>query len=648
MKLRMALELKDGPPTPMFDRTGPLHWASLAILSWVSIWTFLFQHAHLRQQELIFFPVLSFLGLTAIAAAGCRIRFAPWGYWFGALLVYAALGTTLNPSVFSSWGRVSDFLLSVALGLPILLALNHAALGARILCGICIALSLAGVLDNIGFDVRAGIGSLLNSGLASGGLRIESVTNMQFSHYTERATSVWALFLAWIALAALRPATRRSWLAAASVFVLTALVIATGYSGSTKLIFVVSIGVFFAACWVPRFVHRIALVALLVAFLGAPLGAKAGWLWFTAHPKVVSKVVSYDESGASWSRTVKRRVVKRLVRWEYWAELIKRRPWTGLGFGAYWELPRMPFREVFGARLPYPETLPTWSSPWLRQKFVTSFPHNFPLHVWGELGTFGILLVTGFVASLLVNTIPTRPRDTGAAARVALLAAVLLVFGVDRSAWTPQNVIQFVLTAGLAAGTLTADARRRPPLALPGLTLRCERFLILAVLLIGLLVVAGDSARIRLADSRYTPEHTRFDVERGVLQHRGREIALEGHVPGHVDGVWRNGDGTFTVSGWAYDPAATDKAVQVLVFNGAGLLGATRTGYTRVDPQRTSSLPNLDLLFTGFKLRVSRPPDWRPQATVHAVFIGPSGSTSLAGVTDQARHQWNVLVAIGR
>ncbi len=639
-KLRTASELRDGPRTPLFDRTRLSRWASLAILSWVSIWTFLFQHANLRQQELLFFPVLSLLGCVAIAAAGCRIRVGPWGYWFAALLGYAALGTALSPSVFASWERTNEVLGSVALGLPVLLALSQAALGARIVCGICLALSLAGLLDNIGFEVRAGIASLLNSDPASEGTRVEIATDGRWYWYSQRSTSVWVLFLAWTALAALRPASRQSWLAAASVFVMAALAVVTGYSWATKVTFVVSLGVFFAAYRAPRLVRRTALVALLVAFLGAPLGARAVWHWFTANPQLVAY-----ESDTGWSRVVKRRVVKRLAQWEYWAELIAQRPWTGLGLNAYRELPRTPFHEVFGARPSYPDML--WSLQ-SHKTFLTRFPHNFPLHIWGELGAFGILLATGFVASLLVNAAPTRPRDTAAAARVALLAAVLLVFGVDRTAWTPQNLIQLVLTAGLAARTLTAAARRGPPRALPGLTLRCERFLILAVLLGGLLVAAGSSARMYRADSRYTPEHTTFDSERGVLQGRTEEIALDDYVPGYVDGVWRNNDAVVTLSGWAYDPEATAEAVQVLVFDGAELLGVTRTGYARPDLQRTSGLPNLDLLFSGFRLRVSRPPDWSPRAAVHAVFIGSSGSAAIAGVTQLARHQWTALDTAGK
>ena len=125
-------------------------------------------------------------------------------------------------------------------------------------------------------------------------------------------------------------------------------------------------------------------------------------------------------------------IAKRLARGEYWAELIERRPWTGLGFNAYRELPHMPFREVFGARPSYPEILQS-------HEFVTVFPHNFPLHVWAELGSFGILLATGFVASLLVNAAPVRPRDAGAAARVALLATVLLVFFLDSRSMDPAE-----------------------------------------------------------------------------------------------------------------------------------------------------------------------------------------------------------------
>ena len=585
---------------------------------------------------MLLFPVLSILGLAAFTVAGHRSRPGPWVWWFGALLVHATLGSALNPSVFASWERTDDFLLSVALGLPVLLVLSQAALSARILCGTCVALSLAGLLDNIGFDVRAGVASLVNSDPMSEGVRIEIATGGESYIRSQRATSVWVLFLFWAALAAWRPATRRGWLAAAGIFVLTTLVVATGYSWATKLALVVSIGVFFATFWAPRFVLRMSLVVLLAVFLGAPFGAKAGWLWFEGNSEILAGFRELPH------------VVQRLALWEYWAEMTERHPWTGLGLYAYQELPRTPFHEVFGARPSYPEFSP-YHSDLLSMGWRTDFPHNLPLHVWGELGAFGILLVTGFVASLLVNAAPTRPRDAGAAARVALLVAALLVFGVDRTAWTPQNVVQLVLTAGLAAGTLTAGDRRAPADALPGLTLRRERLLILAILLIGLLVAAGSGVRIYLADSRYTPDYTALDLERGVLRRRAEEIALDGQVVGNIDwfdfidGGARSGQDAITVSGWAYDPTATGEALQVLLFRGSELFGVTRTGRTRSDVQRTSGLPNLDLLFTGYELRVPRPPGWHPHTKVSAVFLSPSGSASIARVTDPARQRMNAL-----
>ena len=629
-----------GARLPSNGRAAVLRGASILILAWSSIWMFLFQHGSPRwQQEAILFPVLSILAFVALAVAGRRPRPGPWVWWFGALLAYAALGNALNPSVFASWERANGFLLSVALGLPVLLALGQAALGARILCGLCIALSLAGLLDNVGFDVRAGAAGLMIPDPVSEEVRAELADRI-LNQRIQRSTSVWVLFLAWTALAALRPATRRDWLVAAGVFVPAALVVATGYSWATRLTFIAGIGVFFAALYAHRFVVRTSLVVLLVVFLGAPLGAKTGWHWVTGGLEITdhhSGIAAYDDLKGS--------IGQRIFQWEYWAELIERRPWTGLGLHAYQELPHMRLRDAFGARLLTAESLGVYV--YLRRvvgDVDTAFPHNFPLHVWGELGAFGILLVTGFLASLLVNAAPAGPRDAGAAARAALLVSVLLVFSLDRAVWTPQNVVQLVLTAGLAAGTLTAGDRRRPAVALPGLTLRRERFLILAVLLIGLLVSAGNGARVHFADGRYAPEHTMFDVERGSLRHRGEEIALDGRAVGFVDGVWRDGN-ALTVSGWAYNPAATGEVLQVLVFNGAELLGVTRTGGARPDLQRGSSQPNLDMLFTGFRLRAFRLPRRRLRAALHAVFLDPNGSASIARVTDHARQRWNALGA---
>ncbi len=634
-------------------RAALLRWVSVAILTWFSIWIFFFQHATPWQLTLLLSPVLSALGLAAVAVAGRRPRLGPWSYWFGALLLHIVLAGASNPSFFASWRYTEAFLLVAVLGTPILLASSQAAIRARILCGICIVLSLASLLDNIGIGVRPGVAGFVNSepGLnlemtpyratpssvdsesESEGMWIEIPTDRSQPPYrrSQKASETWILFLTWIALAALRPATRRDWLAAAGFMAIAGLAIATGYSWMTRLTFVAGICVFLAVLSAPRFMRGFSLAALLVVFLGAPVAAEAAWSWFTSHPDVFEGLRDPH------------RFVLRLARYEYWAEMIERQPWTGLGLGAFRELPGLPFHELFGARA-YPASL---------QRYLfedrTLFPHNFALHVWGELGAFGVLLATGFVASLLVNVFPVRRWDVGAAARVTLLAAVLLVHGVDRVAWTEQNAAQLFLAAGLAAGTMRDRDRSAPATALPGLSRRGERLLILSVLLIGLLVAAGNRARIHLADSRYVPEHTLLDVERGeVRRHRAEEIVLDGCAgdygdrldgcaAGFIDRVARRGGNVFEVRGWASDPAAAGEVLQVLVFHGAELLGATRTGRARPDLQRPSSLPNLDLLFAGFSLRIRRQQDWNPQPhELHAVVLGSSGSFLLRHVRTAA------------
>jgi len=620
----------DARPLPR-GRAALLHCIAIAILAWGSIWIFLFQHATELQQDLLFHPVLAISALVAITVAGRRPRFGPWTYWFGAVLAYTVLGSALNPSFFASWERIHSLLVSVAFGIPILLALRQAEIGPRVLCGACIVLSLAGLLDNVGMDLRAGIANLVNTELVSEGIRIEIVTDRSDVFYwrSQRSHEVWILCLAWIALAALRPATRREWLVAAVVLAVTGLAVATGYSSATKLIFVAGVGIFCAAFPAPRATLGLSLAAVLVFFLGAPVWANALWSWYVSSPE------SFDVGTA--------RLIARIANWEYWAELIERRPWTGLGVGAYWKLPSTPLAEIFGARP---------SAVLHPQMEYTNLPHNLPLQVWGDLGAFGVLLVTGLVASLFVNAVPAHlpGRDAGAAARFALLATVLLVFSVDRAIWTEQNLFQIFLAAGLAAGTSRACARAAPAVALPGLSLRRERLLIGAVLLIGSVVAVGNSVRTHLADSRYAPERTVLDLERGVLRDGAEEIPLDGQAVGFIDwfgyvdrGAQHSQD-AMRVSGWGYDPAATGDALQVLVFDGSNLLGVTRTGRARPDLQRTSSLPNLDLLFTGFELHLLRPPEWWPPKTeINAVYLGPSGSASLARVTDGARRRMEAV-----
>ncbi len=121
-----------------------------------------------------------------------------------------------------------------------------------------------------------------------------------------------------------------------------------------------------------------------------------------------------------------------------------------------------------------------------------------------------------------------------------------------------------------------------------------------------------------------------LDTESGVLQHRAEEMALDERTIGHIAQVTLSGEDTITVRGGASDPAATDKAVQALVFHGAKLLSLTCTGRASVEQQRQSEPPNLDLLLAGFELRVPRPPNWSRQNAIHAVFLSPSGSASIA------------------
>ena len=628
-------EFQDETQRAALGHTMLLRWIAVGILIWGSVWIFLFQHATPRQIEFLFLPILSLLALVAVAVAGCRHRLGPWAYWLGALLLYITLGSAFNPSFFSSWQHTNAILLFVVLGMPVLFALGQASIDLRILCGTCIALSLLGLLDNTGTDLRAGIAGLVNSGPVSEGMQIAIVTDRSDSFYnrSQRAHEVWILFLTWISLAALRPATQRGWVVATIVLAMTGLAIATGYSLATRLTFIVSIGVFFAVLSAPRFMRGLSLLALLVFLLCTPFVAKTVWLWLMSNPEAFNGFSEAD------------RIVLRLARLEYWAEIIEQQPWTGLGPGAYRELPRMPFDEAFAAREAYPTLVQLYD---LGQR--TGFPHNFSLHVWGELGVFGILIVTGFVARLFVDTFPVRPRDAGASARCALLVSVLFIFGVDRVAYTGQNIFQLVLTAGLAAGTMPVSARSVPTLTLPGLSLRRECFLVLSLLLGGLLVAAGSSMRVHFADSRYTPEHSTLDIERGVVRLHGKELTLGGSPLGYIDGSSyaeqgkRGNTGVMTVSGWAYNPAATSNTIRVLVFHGEKLLGVTRTGRASPHLQRTSSQQNLDLLFAGFSLRIPVQSLGRnPQAAINAVFISPSGPAALASVTTSARQKLQAI-----
>ena len=623
-----------------------LYWTGVAILVWCSIWIFLFQHATHQQQTLLQLPVLSILALAALLAAGRLRRPGPWACWLGAALVYAALSSAFSPSLFTSWRQTSELWLSVALSLPVFLLLGQAGLGARLLCVVCAALAVAGLLDNLGVDLRAGIAALLNTDPAAEGTRIAIAADRDLFFYamSQRANEVWALFLGWIALAALRPATRRDWLAAGGLFTVVGLLIATGYSWGAKLAFVIGIIAFIAALAWPRFTRRLSLLALLALFLGAPLWGKQVWPWF------LNNLELFDWFNAHLDAD---RGVRRLGLWELWAALVDRHPWIGLGFNAHRELPGTSFSEIFGGPLGAPELIRECA--YATCETVAGFPHNFALQVWGELGAFGAFLVAGLAASLLVNTLPAGgERDPSRAARYALLVVVVVIYSFDRVPWTMQNVIQFALLGGLVAATA---GTRHPPaaVALPGLTLRRERFLILLALLAAALTLLGNNAQAYFATRPYTPHNTEFDPERARMRHQGKELDFALGVEGDIESVSRQpvfrhfstwqehvGDAV-TVSGWASDAFRVGETLLVFVFDGTELLGVTRTGRIRPAVQKMSPETNLDLLFSGFELRALRPPGWLPQQGVNAVFVAPQGRAGLARLTEAARGQLEVL-----
>lgn len=582
-------------------------WIALVLTGGASIWIFLLAPFPMYAWSTLSFIYLvpAVLGLIA-TAVGRQPRLGPWAYWLGAALLYMAINTALNPSLFATWKFTGIFLFVFMLGVPITFALTQAGMSARVLCGMCIFLSLVGILQSRGIDLKAGIANVTDLDP----LQIQ-LTNHVRLEGNQKIYEAWLLFLTWITLAALRPATQIHRLVAAAVFTLSGIAIATGYSLSSKITFVCSIGVFFAVVTIPRFARGFTLTVFAVLFLGAPVWAKALWLWSTSH-------INQDIRGELYKTL---HLVKRFGHWEYWAEMVSRQPWTGHGINAYLELPRMWFDELFGTRGPY-------LTVWRFYNVRTESPHGFPLQVWSDLGVFGVIIVMGFVASLVVNSFPERTRDIGASARSTLLVAALMVVCLTGNVvWNPHNLIVLMLAAGLAAGTLRAG--RSPARALPGLTMRREKILILSVLLLGVLVVAGSNAWMRLADSRYTPKNTQLDLERGVLRHRGKGIALDKRVHGGIDRIVRHDEYTVTVHGWALGPAAPDASLQVLIFQDATLLGVARTGRPRPNLQRTSNLPNLDLLFSGFELRVTRPVDSNPQSALHAVFLSPSGSASI-------------------
>ena len=627
-----------------------LYWTAVAILVWCSIWIFLFQHATHQQQTLLQLPVLSLAALVALLAAGRLRRPGPWACWLGAALVYAALSSAFPPSFFTSWRQTSELWLAVALSLPVFLLLGQAGLGPRWLCAVCAALALAGLLDNLGVDLRAGIAVWLNSDPAAEGTRIAIAADRDRFFYamSQRANEVWALFLGWIALAALRPATRRDWLAAGGLFTGIGLVIATGYSWAAKLAFVMGIIAFITALAWPRLARGLSLLALLALFLGAPLWGERVWPWF------LNNLELFDWFNAHLDAD---RGVRRFGLWEIWAALVDRHPWIGLGFNAHRGLPGLSFSEIFGGALGAPELIRECA--YATCETVAGFPHNFALQVWGELGAFGAFLVAGLTASLLVNTLPAGEfprgeRDPSRAARYALLVVVVVIYSFDRVPWTLQNVIQFALLGGLAAATARTP---HPPaaVALPGLTLRRERFLILLALLAGALTLLGNSAQARFAARSYTPQNTEFDPERARMRHQGKELDFAFGVEGDIESVsrqpvfrqfatWQEPMGeAVTVSGWASDAFRAGETLLALVFDGTELLGVTRTGRLRPGMQKVSPETNLDLLFSGFELRALRPLGWLPQQGINAVFVGPQGRAGLARLSEAARDQLEAM-----
>ena len=221
---------------------------------------------------------------------------------------------------------------------------------------------------------------------------------------------------------------------AATALALTGVAIFSGYSHSARAAYLLGVSVFLASLLTPRAARRGLILVAMGSFLFMPL--VAGYLWqYSFEP---DSPIGSEQARAG-------RLAKRVVFWKHGTELIAKRPWLGWGLGACKNLPGN--SQVAGSLMAEGARLPAVYAR--HPPLPGGHPHSLPMQIWIETGGIGVVLAVGLFLAWFRRRVvfQTKARQP---ALLALVASLMLIFGLNYPVWDPPIQMLIIMTAGLA------------------------------------------------------------------------------------------------------------------------------------------------------------------------------------------------------
>jgi exopolysaccharide production protein ExoQ len=370
-------------------------------------------------------PLLALVALAALAVSRGRVRSAvgrlrPIATLLLLLALWGAISSLWSIIPGHSLFEAGRLLLLSAAGLIVVAAAQglddagRAMLGRAAVTGLLVGLGVMAVELVGDFPIRR----LLSSG------------RVIVLPYYDRGATVISL-VCWIAVLHLLETGRR--LAAAAIFVLSAIVVSQMISLSAFVAMLVALAVFAVGWWRARLTALLlgggfALLAAIMPFLGPDRGAI---LW-----------LRHALPGLRGSAT------QRLVIWRFASDRWRERPLLGWGMDAS--------RAVPGGKTEIADYIGVPPEVQLGGAVMPLHPHDAVLQWWLELGVPGAMIGTAIVLTTLwrIGATPGLSR-AGRAAALAVVATaflpLLLNFGIWQAWWESSLWLIAALVIALVA-----------------------------------------------------------------------------------------------------------------------------------------------------------------------------------------------------